>query len=137
MRLLVGGREINRCWRDQQRRLELPFRSPSCPLNHACASFSFHVICRHQGNIHVLSMSTEHDHSPTSPQWAWIKADLEAVNRTRTPWLLVTSHRPMYGSDEFEYTAHIPGSSLQQDIEPLLVGTRGGLHGAAARLRLG
>lgn len=28
----------------------------------------------------------------------WLKADLAAVNRTATPWLIVFGHRPFYNS---------------------------------------
>jgi hypothetical protein len=73
------------------------------------------------GSVHVAIMSTEHDfryqHMPTlsrfisirflvrllmpssrtgSAQWQWLQADLAAVDRRITPWLLVMGHRPMY-----------------------------------------
>ena len=31
-------------------------------------------------------------------QWLWLQNDLASVNRTRTPWVVVLSHRPMYNS---------------------------------------
>ena len=31
-------------------------------------------------------------------QWAWLNADLAAVDRTKTPWLAMMGHRPMYCS---------------------------------------
>ncbi|CAF1639430.1 unnamed protein product [Adineta ricciae] len=48
------------------------------------------------GPIHVVYYSTEHDFLPSSAQYDWIEKDLGSVNRTRTPWLIVGSHRPMY-----------------------------------------
>ena len=32
-------------------------------------------------------------------QAAWLAADLAAVNRTRTPWLVAVLHRPFYCSN--------------------------------------
>ena len=43
-------------------------------------------------------MSTEHDFSRTSEQFAWIAADLAKVNRSVTPWIVMAGHRPMYVS---------------------------------------
>ncbi len=36
--------------------------------------------------------------SPGSVQYDWLKADLAAVDRSRTPWLLVIVHAPWYNS---------------------------------------
>ena len=55
--------------------------------------------CRYSydyGPIHFLHYSTEHDFSTHSPQWEFIKADLEGVNRALTPWVVVGGHRPIY-----------------------------------------
>ena len=41
-------------------------------------------------------MSTEHDFSPSSPQYAFIKNDLAGVDRTRTPWLIFLGHRSVH-----------------------------------------
>ncbi|KNC52389.1 purple acid phosphatase 18 [Thecamonas trahens ATCC 50062] len=68
------------------------------------------------GNIHVTSMSTEHPYLPGTPQYAWLAADLKAVDRRRTPWLVLVSHRPFLASDAFEHTAHIPGAPLVDSV---------------------
>lgn len=31
-----------------------------------------------------------------SPQYKFMEADLKAVNRTKTPWLILNGHRPIY-----------------------------------------
>jgi hypothetical protein len=31
-----------------------------------------------------------------SEQYAWLIADLSSCNRTRTPWVVLGGHRPMY-----------------------------------------
>lgn len=49
------------------------------------------------GSVHFTAISTEHDLQPGSPQYAWLEAELAAVDRCRTPWLVLLLHRPMYG----------------------------------------
>jgi hypothetical protein len=90
------------------------------------------------GLFHLVGMSTEHDFSVGSPQYSWLKADLAAVNRTLTPWVVFSGHRSMYvDSDRCCHVGNAaqctaaglpcqPGSdvtvmtSLQTNIEPLL-----------------
>ncbi|XP_065181065.1 uncharacterized protein LOC135811751 [Sycon ciliatum] len=50
------------------------------------------------GLIHVVWLSTEHDFYPSSDMYKFLVADLATVNRTRTPWVFVMGHRPMYCS---------------------------------------
>jgi len=40
-------------------------------------------------------------------QYKWLKADLAAVDRTKTPWILINSHRPMYSSQVSSYQLHV------------------------------
>ena len=47
------------------------------------------------GLIHFIGMSTEHNYTTGSPQWKWLKADLENIDRTRTPWVIFGGHRAM------------------------------------------
>lgn len=51
-----------------------------------------------RGPLHVTMLSSEHDLRDGSTQWRWLQSDLAAVNRTRTPWLVVGLHRPLYSS---------------------------------------
>jgi hypothetical protein len=72
------------------------------------------------GPIHIIYFSTEHDFRRSSIQYAWLEQDLRSVNRSRTPWLIVGSHRPMYASirdnpHDFDYIALM----LQIHLEPL------------------
>ncbi|XP_043692993.1 probable inactive purple acid phosphatase 27 [Telopea speciosissima] len=73
-----------------------------------------------QGPVHFTVISTEHDWSPNSEQYQWIEKDLSSVDRSRTPWLIFTGHRPMYTS--------IPGGLIPNAyprfvtaVEPLLM----------------
>jgi len=76
------------------------------------------------GSVHFAMLSSEHAFDRSSAQYAWLAADLAAVNRSATPWLIVTAHRPMYVSS----SSHASPSSdqpvaalLQKEIEPLLL----------------
>ncbi|EFJ08225.1 hypothetical protein SELMODRAFT_429179 [Selaginella moellendorffii] len=42
------------------------------------------------GPMHFTVISTEHDWSSTSEQYAWMKSDLESVGRFSTPWIVFT-----------------------------------------------
>ena len=50
------------------------------------------------GNVHFTWISTEHNFTFGSPMYTWLENDLASVDRSRTPWLLVMAHRPMYCS---------------------------------------
>lgn len=47
------------------------------------------------GSVHFTMICTEQDLKVGSPQWRWLKSDLASVNRSITPWLVVTGHRPV------------------------------------------
>lgn len=70
------------------------------------------------GPVHIIYYSTEHDFLPKSPQYHWLEADLHRYNRSRTPWLVVGSHRPMYSSITRELDDQIK-TMLQSTLEPL------------------
>ncbi|KAK0923077.1 hypothetical protein LTR91_015162 [Friedmanniomyces endolithicus] len=40
-------------------------------------------------------------------QYKWLKKDLESVNRTKTPWVIAMSHRPMYSSEVSTYQKNL------------------------------
>lgn len=45
------------------------------------------------GIIHFVGMSTEHNYTRGSEQYAWIENDLKSVNRSLTPWIIFGGHR--------------------------------------------
>lgn len=47
------------------------------------------------GGIHVVQMSTEHDFTRGSEQFEWLARDLASVDRSVTPWIILTAHRMM------------------------------------------
>jgi len=68
------------------------------------------------GNVHVVMLSSETDYSATSPQHKWFEADLAAVDRKTTPWVIALWHRPWYCSN----TAHQgEGEKMRVSLEPL------------------
>ncbi|XP_002513109.2 probable inactive purple acid phosphatase 27 [Ricinus communis] len=69
-----------------------------------------------QGSVHFVVMSTEHDWSPGSEQYQWMRKDMASVDRWRTPWLVFTGHRPMYSSDLLSVDGKFAGF-----VEPLLL----------------
>ena len=45
------------------------------------------------GSVQIIMMSTEHDFQVSSKQYSALVSYFEAVNRTRTPWLIFSGHR--------------------------------------------
>ena len=71
------------------------------------------------GNLHVAMMDAEHDWQIGSNQYSWLEADLAAVDRSKTPWLVVTSHRPVYTTPECEQKTHVISKIMQENLDPL------------------
>ncbi|PAN09289.1 hypothetical protein PAHAL_2G007200 [Panicum hallii] len=72
------------------------------------------------GVVHFVYMSTETNFLKGSDQYNFLKADLEKVNRTRTPFVVFQGHRPMYTSSDETRDAALKQQMLQ-NLEPLLV----------------
>jgi acid phosphatase type 7 len=76
------------------------------------------------GSVHVFMISTEHDFSAGSRQYADFVADMEAVDRSRTPWVIVSGHRPAYidSTNDEAVTGDQPvAQALRAALEPLWV----------------
>ncbi|XP_066380965.1 probable inactive purple acid phosphatase 2 [Miscanthus floridulus] len=72
------------------------------------------------GVVHFVYMSTETNFVQGSDQYNFLKADLEKVNRNRTPFVVFQGHRPMYTSSDETRDAALKQKMLQH-LEPLLV----------------
>ena len=70
------------------------------------------------GPIHFVQSSTEHSYSAGSPQRAWLEADLAAVDRAVTPWLVWSGHRPYVIDSYFTGDGQI-GDAMRAELEPL------------------
>lgn len=74
-----------------------------------------------QGAMHITSFSTESPYTPGSPQYEWIEQDFAAARANpNTKWLVFSGHRPLYSSDNDEWTFHQPGCPLLVSLEPLI-----------------
>lgn len=49
--------------------------------------------------VHFIMISTEHDLSPGTRQYKWLEQDLKSIDRSKTPWVIIGGHRPMYTSE--------------------------------------
>jgi len=68
------------------------------------------------GPVHVLVLQSYVAFAPGSAQYAFAVADLAAVNRAVTPWLIVMHHAPLYHT----YVQHFKDSECFRELyEPL------------------
>ncbi|XP_073037547.1 probable inactive purple acid phosphatase 27 isoform X1 [Primulina eburnea] len=77
-----------------------------------------------QGPLHFTIISTEHDWTPNSQQYEWMNEDMSAVDRSRTPWLIFTGHRPMYSSTDGLVISPSVDQGFVDAVEPLLVANK-------------
>jgi acid phosphatase type 7 len=52
---------------------------------------------------HILMLGSYVDFDHSSDQYAWLKQELAAVDRARTPWLIAVLHAPWYNSNLHHY----------------------------------
>ena len=75
------------------------------------------------GLVHFTVFSTEHNFTRGSPQHMWLMNKLKSVNRSRTPWLILATHRPLYTSQrippDYKVSTH-----LRQELEPIFHQTK-------------
>lgn len=75
------------------------------------------------GLMHFVGISTEHSFVVGSEQYLWLEADLKAVDRTVTPWVVFGGHRAMYLNSNYGggTTSDIAlMDALILNLEPLL-----------------
>jgi acid phosphatase type 7 len=70
------------------------------------------------GNVHIVQISSEHDYTVGSEQYQWLETNLKAVDRALTPFVVVTSHRPMYNSEEYESDYEV-SLHMRAELDPL------------------
>lgn len=71
--------------------------------------------------VHVLSISTEYiDREPGSAQYRFMEADLRAVNRSKTPFVVMIGHRPLYCSSNDYYDCNMWAPRARETLEPLM-----------------
>lgn len=89
-------------------------RMPATPLSSLNLWFSFNY-----GPIHFVVMSTEHNFTVGSAQYRFILNDLSSVDRSVTPWIIFSGHRPIYSSTTDGKT--VLGEMMRETYEPLFV----------------
>ena len=67
--------------------------------------------------VHMIFMSTEHDYEPGSAQYSWLEQELQSVDRSKTPFVIVYGHSPMYSSNSY----HGSEVELRTAVEQLYV----------------
>jgi hypothetical protein len=89
------------------------------------------------GLFHIIAISTEHHYAIGSPQYRWLLQDLQAINYTMTPWVVLMGHRPMYVSSQqcCDIGTDLPVmQSLMTNLEDIIhqyhvnIGLSGHLH---------
>ncbi|CAI5942042.1 unnamed protein product [Closterium sp. NIES-64] len=78
--------------------------------------YSFEV-----GGAHVIVLSCYSPFGPDSKQFEWLQKDLSAVDRTKTPWLVVSLHEPWYHSNSDHQT---DGQDMRKALEETLYAAR-------------
>merc|ERR1712048_976848 len=87
------------------------------PMPHAASGSTDKTYwSRDIGPAHVVALNSYAATAPGTPQYNWLEADLERVNRIRTPWVIVMMHAPWYNSN----SGHLGEAALmQKDMEDL------------------
>ena len=92
--------------------------TPSVFVGHYHYGNSFYAFTHGLMKMIVLNSYT-HSHVG-STQYKWLEQELQQVDRTRTPWLVVSFHSPTYNT----FNGHINETQaleMQQAMEPLFV----------------
>lgn len=70
-------------------------------------------------NTHWVMLSSEHNFAVGAPQHDWLARDLKKVDRKRTPWVIVTAHRPAYNSEDYLGDWNV-AVNMAANFDPLL-----------------
>ncbi|KAK9857590.1 hypothetical protein WJX84_010024 [Apatococcus fuscideae] len=72
------------------------------------------------GAAHIISLSNYvwPNYKYDSPQYQWLQKDLQSVNRTLTPWVIVHFHNPWYST--YSYSDFKQQDCFRQILEPLM-----------------
>nr|GLL48823.1 Purple acid phosphatase 1 [Ipomoea trifida] len=71
-----------------------------------------------RASAHIIVLSSYSGFVKYSPQYKWFTSELEKVNRSETPWLIVLVHAPLYNSYEAHY---MEGEAMRAIFEPYFV----------------
>ncbi|KAM0941973.1 putative Acid phosphatase [Dioscorea sansibarensis] len=69
------------------------------------------------GGVHFIMLGAYVDYNQTGAQYAWLRKDLQRVDRNVTPWIVAAWHPPWYNS----YSSHYQEfECMRQEMEELL-----------------
>jgi hypothetical protein len=72
-----------------------------------------------QGAATFVQLSSDQSLQVGSAQWTWLNATLASIDRSATPWVVVSLHRPVYADTPESGDVDV-ANSLLSSIEPLL-----------------
>lgn len=67
-----------------------------------------------RASAHIIVLSSYSPFAKYTPQWVWLKSEIQHVDREKTPWLIVLMHAPLYNSNSFHY---MEGESMRTVFE--------------------
>ncbi|KAJ7569040.1 hypothetical protein O6H91_01G059000 [Diphasiastrum complanatum] len=74
-----------------------------------------------RASAHIIVLSSYSAYGKYTPQWVWLQAELTKVDRTKTPWLIVLMHLPMYNSNTYHY---MEGETFRVQFESWFVNAK-------------
>jgi hypothetical protein len=112
----VKNAKSARCWIEMSQPIKEKFRIAVGNHDIEFANIYKQIMDYHQlgnpyyshdfGNIHFISMSTEHAFEPGSRQYWFIKSDLEKTsNDPKIDWIIVHQHKPLFSTKQDKIVA--------------------------------
>nr|XP_043611444.1 probable purple acid phosphatase 20 [Erigeron canadensis] len=80
--------------------------------------YSFEV-----SGVHVIMLGSYTDFASGSDQCQWLESDIQKVDRTKTPWLVVLVHAPWYSSN-YAHQGEKESVAMMESMEDLLYKAR-------------
>jgi hypothetical protein len=92
------------------------YRYPTPYLASESSSPLWYAIRR--ASAHVIVLSSYAPYVKYTPQYRWLREELQKVDRKKTPWLIVLMHVPIYNSNEAHF---MEGESMRSVFESWFV----------------
>lgn len=73
------------------------------------------------GPARMIMLNPFSSMEPHSTQYKWLCEELQTIDRTRTPWVIVTIHTPLYTTFEKKHLDDLQMAVARQNLEPLFV----------------
>ncbi|PON71527.1 Acid phosphatase [Parasponia andersonii] len=71
-----------------------------------------------RASAHIIVLSSYSAYGKYTPQYRWLEGELQRVDRSETPWLIVLLHSPWYNSNNYHY---MEGESMRVMFESWFV----------------